>query len=80
MYNFLLMDCGVRASDIITHMFAEVAEQLREFKAEILPMVSNAMSYGDVPVFRIDPVRHDKGIITDAPKVSLFRVTSGKIT
>lgn len=60
-------------------MFAEVAEQLREFKAEILPMVSNAMSYGDVPVFRLDPVRHDKDIITNAPKVSLFRVTSGKI-
>lgn len=53
------MDRGVRASDIITHTFAEVAEQRREFKAEILPMVSNTMSYGDVPVFRIDTVRPD---------------------
>lgn len=73
------MDRDVKASDTITHTFAEVAEQLREFKAEILPMASNTVSYGDVPVFRIDPVRHDKDRITNAPKVSLFRVTPGKI-
>ncbi|KAF5131250.1 hypothetical protein E5D57_007603 [Metarhizium anisopliae] len=74
------MDRDVKASHIITHTFAEVAEQLREFKAEILPMVSNTMSYGDAPVFRIDPVRHDQDRITKALKVSLFCVTSGKIS